>query len=177
MRRFMFVLGAFLALVFVASPADAQIKFGVHGDYIASGFGDIADSDGDLSGDFGLGGRIAFSPPALPIALYGDATYFFPSCDAADCSYWTAQLGGQLGLPLPALRPYILGGWQWQSYDLDLEGFESSTQNHPFVGLGVELNFIAGLFVEGQWEFTDNFEDSDFDVTPFVIKAGILFGG
>ena len=177
MRRMMFVFGATLAFAVMANPVDAQIKFGVHGDYIAGGFSDIADTDGDLSGDFGLGGRLAFSPPALPISVYGDATYFFPSCDAADCSYWTAQLGGQLGLPLPALRPYILGGWQWQSFDLDLQGFESSTNNHPFVGVGVELNILMGLFLEGQWEFTDDFEDTDFSVTPFVIKAGVNFGG
>ena len=177
MRRFMFVLGAFLALVIVASPADAQLSFGVHGDYIASGFSDIADSDGDLSGDFGLGGRLALSPPALPISLYADGTYFFPSCDAGDCSYWTGGLGAQLGLPLPALRPYILGGWQWKSYTLDLDAFESSTENNAFFGVGVELSMLANLFVEGQWEFNGDIEGTDFSVTPFVLKVGIMFGG
>ena len=175
MRRFMFVLGAFLALVIVASPADAQIKFGVHGDAIVAGFSDLADTDGDLSGDFGLGARLGFSPPALPIALYADGTYFFPSCDIADCSYWTGGLGAQLGLPLPALRPYILGGWQWKSFSLD--GFDSETQNNAFFGAGIQLNVLAGLFVEGQWEFNGDIECTDFSVTPSVLKAGIMFGG
>lgn len=179
MRRMMFVFGAALALGVVASPASAQIKFGVHGDYIAGGFSDFENPDGDLSGDFGIGGRLAFSPPMLPIAVYSDVTYFFPSCDAADCSYWTAGIGGQLGLPLPVIRPYILGGWQWQSFSLDLDGFESSTNNHPFFGVGVELNMLAGLFVEGQWEFPDDVEGltENFSARPFVLKAGILFGG
>ncbi len=181
MRRIMFVLGLALAVGVTADPADAQIKFGVHGDYIAGGFGDledVSDGDFDLSGDFGLGGRVGFSFPALPIEVNGDLTYFFPDCgESGDCSYWTGQIAGQLGLPLPALRPYILAGWQWQSFDLDVEGFEGDTQNHPIVGLGLELSMLAGLFIEGQWEFTDSFVDSDFDVTPFVIKLGIAFGG
>jgi len=179
MRRLLFVLGAVMAFVAVASPASAQIKFGVHGDYIAGGFGDLADvagGDFDFGGDFGVGGRLGFSPPALPIAVYGDLTYFFPSCgDSGDCSYWTAGIGGQLGLPLPAIRPYVLGGWQWQSFGLD--GLDSTTNNHPFFGVGVELSMLAGLFVEGQWEFNDSFDTDAISVTPFVLKAGFGFGG
>ena len=34
MKRFMFVLGAVAAFGIAANPVDAQIKFGVHGDYI-----------------------------------------------------------------------------------------------------------------------------------------------
>ena len=136
------------------------------------------DGEVDLTGDFGLGGRLGFSPPALPIAVYGDLTYFFPSCgDAGSCSYWTAGLGGQLGLPLPMLRPYVLGGWQWRSLDFP-DDDEKFTSNHPFAGVGVELKFLAGLFVEGQWEFNkDDPQLPNVSVTPFVIKAGINFGG
>jgi opacity protein-like surface antigen len=181
MRRILLGLGLALAMGVVANPVDAQFKLGVHGDYIAGGFGDlegVSDGDFDLSGDFGIGGRVAFGFPALPIGVNGDLTYYFPDCgDSGDCSYWTAQIGAQAGLPLVLIKPYILGGWQWQSFDLDVEGFEGDTKNHPFVGLGVEFNVLAGLFVEGQWEFTDKFPDTDFDVTPFVIKAGIMFGG
>ena len=76
------------------------------------------------------------------------------------------------------IRPYILGGWQWQSYDLDVSGFEGGTNNHPFFGVGVELNVIAGLFVEGQFEFNEDDPSlPNVSVTPFILKAGILFGG
>jgi opacity protein-like surface antigen len=180
MRRIMFGLGLVLALGVAANPVDAQLRFGVHADYIAGGFGDLTSEfdDLDLSSDFGLGGRLGFSLPALPIGFNGDLTYYFPDCGAAgDCSYWTAQIGAQAGLPLVVVKPYVLGGWQWQSFDLDVAGFEADTKSHAFVGLGVELNVLAGLFIEGQWEFVDGFADQDFDVTPFVIKAGILFGG
>ena len=181
MRRFMFVLGAFLALVIVASPADAQLKFGIHGDYIAGGFSDLEDISGgdfDLAGDFGAGVRVAISPPALPFQIYGDGTYFFPSCEAGDCSYWTAGIGAQLGLPLPMLRPYILGGWQWKSFDLSVTGFESSTENNPFFGVGAELNVLGGLYLEGQWEFPDDVESltETLSITPFVLKVGLNFG-
>ena len=180
MRRALFVFGLALAVGVAASPAEAQFKFGVHGDYIAGGFGDlenVSNGDFDLNGDMGLGGRLAFSPPALPVAVNGDLTYFFPDCGTSgDCSYWTAQVGAQLGLPLMVIRPYLLGGWQWQSFGLS--GLDSSTENHPFFGAGVELNVLAGLFVEGQWEFNEDDPSlPNVSVTPFVVKVGVLFGG
>ncbi len=183
MKRFMFALGAVVAFGAVVTPAEAQIKFGVEGAYIAGGYGDLVDAigdDADLSGDFGLGGRLALQPPMLPVGVYGEAVYFFPSCAAdTDCSYWAMSLGGQLGLPLPMLRPYVLGGWQWKRYGVDGSG---STENNAFAGLGVQLNMLAGLFIEGSWEFDGTVEGltttaGEISTTPFVLKAGFMFGG
>jgi len=178
MRRAMFILGLALAFGVAASPADAQFKFGVHANYIAGGFGDFEGTsaeDFDFGGDFGVGGRLAFSPPLFPLGVFGDVTYFFPDCGTSgDCSYWNAQVGAQLGLPLPMIRPYVLGGWQWKSFGLD--GFDSSTDSNPFVGVGVEIGMLAGLFIEGQMEFDDEIA-TDIGARPFVLRAGLLFGG
>ena len=185
MRRLVFVLGAIVSLGIGSVEADAQIKFGVHAAYIATGFDDlkglpVVGDDLDLGGDFGAGARIAFSPPMLPIGAYASGTYYFPSCDGGDCSYWTAELGAQLGLPLPAIRPYVHGGWQWKQYDLEIAGLTFDTQNNPFFGVGVELNVLAGLFVEAAWEFNEDIATTagqSLSSTPMTIKAGILFGG
>lgn len=180
MRRAMFVMGLALALGVAAQPAEAQFKFGVHANYIAGGFGDFEGVTGlddfDFSGDFGVGGRLAFSPPLFPLGVFGDLTYFFPDCGASgDCSYWNAQVGAQLGLPLPMIRPYLLGGWQFKNVGVD--GADSNTTNNPFVGAGVEIGMLAGLFIEGQMEFDEKTQVGDIGATPFVLRAGLQFGG
>ena len=48
MRRIMFGLGLVLALGVAANPVDAQLRFGVHADYIAGGFGDLTNEFEDL---------------------------------------------------------------------------------------------------------------------------------
>lgn len=184
MRRLMFLLGTAAMIAGTAAPADAQLKFGVQGSYIAGGFGTLDDvvgdiEDRDLSGDFGIGGRLAFSPPLLPVGGYASVTYYFPSCEMADCSYWTADLGATLGIPLPLVRPYVVGGWQWKRYELDVTGFTTDAQNNPFAGLGVQLNLGVSVFLEGVWEFEGDLPGStdELSVTPFVLKGGVLFGG
>jgi hypothetical protein len=178
MRRAMFVFGLALALGVAAQPAQAQFKFGVHANYVAGGFGDFegvtALEDFDFSGDFGIGGRLAFSPPLFPLGVFGDLTYYFPDCGASDCSYWNAQVGAQLGLPLPMIRPYLLGGWQFKNVSVDNSSGDS---NNPFIGAGVEFGMLAGLFIEGQMEFDEKTGVNDIGATPFVIRAGIQFGG
>lgn len=178
---------AALTLVFAigSTPVDAQVQFGIQGSYIAGGFGSLGDAvaeiqDRDLGGDFGLGGRLSFSPPLFPVGAHAAVTYFFPSCDTADCSYWTADLGATLGLPLPVLRPYVVGGWQFKKYDLDVANFTSDIANNPFAGLGIQLNLGVSVFLEGVWEFEGDAlpgSTEELSITPFVLKGGVMFGG
>ena len=184
MRRFSLLTGLAVAFAVMSSAVDAQVQFGVQGSYIAGGFGSLSDAideieDRDLSGDFGIGGRLAITPPALPLGGYAAVTYFFPSCEAADCSYWTADLGATLAVPLPVVRPYVVGGWQFKKYDLDLANFSSDVENNPFAGLGVQFNLGVSLFLEGVWEFEGDVlpgSTEELSITPFVIKGGVLFG-
>ena len=103
MQRLVGFATVVLLSAFTATSADGQFRFGVQGSYVASGFDDLAGIPGpgddlDLSGTAGLGGRVAFAPSALPVTLYGSATWFFPSCDAAKCSYLTGGIGAQAGI-------------------------------------------------------------------------------
>lgn len=164
MRRFAFAMSAVLALAVMANPADAQIKLGAHVAMI-SGISDVQELDGIL----GFGARAGIQAPALPIGVFASATYFNPDCD--DCGYWTGSLFGKLGLPLPIVSPYLLGGVQRRATSA---GDLSAADNGIFVGLGVQLQ---KLFIEGAMEFNeDDPSVPDFDNDPIVFKAGILIG-
>lgn len=183
MYRSLPVLLAALAVAMHPDPTQAQIKLGAEAAYIAGGYSELTAEveDRDLSGTFGIGGRVALSLPTSPIGAYGGFTYYFPDCDLADCSYWTASIAATLGIPIPLVSPYVVGGWQFKSYDLSLEGFESSTENNPFVGLGVQFGVGVNVFLEGVFEFEGGLDDlpgstEELSVTPFVLKGGILIG-
>lgn len=164
MRRFAFAMSAVLAFAVMANPVDAQLKFGAHVAMI-SGLADVSALDGTL----GFGVRAGLQAPALPIGVFASATYFNPDCD--DCGYWTGSLFGKVGLPLPMISPYALGGVQRRAASVgDLE----SSENGIFIGLGVQLQ---KLFIEAAMEFNeDDPAVPDFDNDPLVFKAGILIG-
>lgn len=163
MRRFVFAMSAVLALAVMAVPADAQLKFGAHVAMISG----LAEAN-QLQGEFGFGARAGLELPALPVGVYGSATYFMPDCD--DCTYWTGSLFAKAGLPLP-VSPYLLGGVQRRAAEVG--GLENA-ENGFFVGVGVGL---GALFLEGAVEFNEDdpmFPNIDND--PIVFKAGFTLG-
>lgn len=173
MRRFLFVLSAVSVLAVLATPAQAQLKFGAQAALITG-----IDDATSLDGTFGIGGRAMIDPPLLPVGGFVSATYYFPDSGgtSADVSYWTGTAAAQLRLPLPMVKPYALAGWQMRRTSV---GDLSSTENGPMVGIGVQLDFMMSLFLEGTFEFNsdDDVSVPDFDNDPIVIKGGILFGG
>ena len=169
MRRAVLTLSVAFACAVMANPVNAQVSFGVHGATITS----IADAP-ELEGSFGLGARALLSPPIFPVALVGSATYYFPDCGAVDCSHLTYGLGVNLGLPLPVVRPYVHAGYQFWRDSVD---GVSGTGNNFVAGLGVQLNFVVSVFLEGMFEFTEvpTGAPADIDLRPLVIKGGIIF--
>lgn len=163
MRRFMFGLSAVLVMAVLASPVDAQLKFGAQAGLVTG-----VDEASALDGTFGLGGRVMVDPPLLPVGGFVSGTYYFPE---GDVSYWTTTAAAQLRLPLPMVKPYALAGWQ-------LRGGEGDTQNGAVLGLGVQLDFMMSVFLETTFEFHEEITGfPDFDNDPIVIKGGVLFGG
>ena len=166
MARFVSVLGAVLGLAVLANPVDAQLNYGIQGAMITS-----LEEAGALDGRFGVGGRVGFNAPLLPIGVYGSGTYYFPDDTVVpDLKYYTLSLGAKVGIPLVVVQPYLVGGWQWRTSKVG--DLDSSTENGAF--LGVDVGF-SRLFVEGSVEFND--EIPSVDTTPIVIKAGFLLGG
>lgn len=172
-RRLLLTLTVAVAGATLARPAEAQLKYGVEG-AVQTGWEDAStfgSGASDLNGTFGLGVRAALQPPLLPIGVVGQGIYYFPS----DGKYMTYSLAAQLRLPLPVFNPYVIGGWQWRHTS---DGV-SDTQNGPTVGIGVQLNLAISVFLEGTMEFSNSKPSgfSDIDVTPLVIKGGVLLGG
>ncbi len=154
----------------LAAPADAQISFGAQGAFI-TGVDDLAGAP-DLSNTYGLGARVVFQAPVLPIGLVGQGTYYFPEGD--DFGYSTYSIAAQFVISTPLLSPYGLGGWQWRRTSI---GGTSSTESGAMIGVGVEVNLGISLFLEGTYEFTEELTGNpDFDNNAIVIKGGIMFG-
>ena len=167
MRRMLLTLSTVFALVALAAPVDAQFNFGAQGAVITG-----VDDLNNLSNTYGLGARVGFQAPLLPIGVLGQGVYYFP--DAADFSYSTYSLAASFRISTPMISPYGLGGWQWRRTST---GGASNTENGAMIGVGVELNLGVSLFLEGTYEFTEELTGNpDFDNNPIVIKGGIIFG-
>ncbi len=165
MRRFAFAMSAVLALAVLANPVDAQLlKVGGHVAMISG-----LEEASSLQGEFGFGARAGVQLPGAPIGAFVSATYFMPDCD--ECTYWTGSAFGKVGLPLPVVAPYLLGGIQRRASAVgDLEAAE----NGFFVGVGASL---GAIFLEGTMEFNeDDPAVPDFDNDPIVFKGGFLIG-
>ena len=174
MRRLLLTASLALVGATLAQPVDAQISFGAQGAYM-TGLEDLSGVSGasDLNGTIGLGGRAQFSPPVpgLSLGIVGQGVYYFPEGDG---SYMTYGLGGKIGLALPMISPYAIGGWQWRRSE---SGGVTDTQNGLTAGLGVQLGMVP-VFVEATMEFNDEIPTApDFDVNPLVIQAGVMIGG
>jgi hypothetical protein len=167
MRRLLLTLSLAAALVVAAQPAEAQFKYGLQGALMTG----IDEATG-LDGTVGIGPRLAFQPPLLPIGVVGQGVYYFPEGEG---SYMTYSLAAQLRLPLPMVNPYAIGGYQWRRSS---GGGESNTESGFMAGVGVQLNLGVSLFLEGTVEIGDDIPGApeDFDNTAFVIKGGVLLG-
>jgi len=174
MRRILTAFALAAASVTFAHPASAQISVGAQAALLTS-YDELKDTTPsevpDLAGAFGLGARVAFNAPALPIGVVGQGVYYFPS---GDWSYLTYSLAAQLRLPLALISPYAIGGWQWRRASVS---GSSNTENGAMLGLGVEFNLGLAFFLEGTIEFNEDVTaDPDFDNDPIVIKGGIILG-
>jgi hypothetical protein len=169
MRGALLSLAAVTAFFLGANPAAAQLSIGVHGAALTS-IDELTTGTVDLASAYGVGGRVVLGAPLFPISLVGAAEYYFTDCGTLGCSLWTAEAGVNLGLPLPTVKPYVHAGVQRRTdQDGSVTGFVA--------GIGVQLNFGVSLFVEGLVEFVDlpTGLPADTDVSPLVIKAGIIF--
>lgn len=170
MRRLLFVFG--LTAMALASPVDAQLKFGAQG-AIITGLDEVIVAGTDINsidGTLGVGARVMFDPPLFPLGVIGTTTYYR---NGDGPSYWTATAAAQLRIPLPIVKPYALGGWQLRKHD----GVEDASG--PVVGAGIQVDFGATIFLEGTFELADDIEITGFDVIDrdrIVIKGGLLLG-
>jgi hypothetical protein len=171
MRRLLLTLGVATAAAALATPAQAQLSYGVQGAAltgleVATGATTVA----ELDATYGVGGRVMFSPPipVLSLSLVGQGVYYFPE----NGDYMSYGIGARFGLGLPVITPYVIGGWQWRKNDVD-------TSNGITAGAGVQLSAGLPIFLEATFEIGEDIPAGlpDYDNTALVIQAGVLFGG
>ena len=172
MRRFLFVSLMFLAL-FALVPADhaeGQLYFGGHIAYATGADTDAVDLDpvfDGLDGAVGVGGRIGWDLPVLPVDILAAGEYFFPDCGAEDCAMYGGTLEALVRLPIPLVRPYALGGLVWRSWDA---GDEDGSSTGFDAGLGIDLHLLAvRVFLDARYEFLDDPQEQ------WVLRLGVNF--
>ncbi|HUF11581.1 MAG TPA: hypothetical protein VMN78_00610 [Longimicrobiales bacterium] len=158
---------------FAASPAEAQVGFGVQGSW------------GDDS-DLGVGARVV-APVGHMITADGGSVlaglkaigsfdWFFIDCpDGVDCSWIEINANGAVPLPLEGFSPYVGAG-----LNIARISFESEEQGVPGAfdvsDTEVGLNLLGGLdfplgglnaFAEGRFELGGG--------EQFVVTVGVLF--
>ncbi len=174
MRRLLLTVTAVFAFTMAGAPAEAQFSYGAQGSLITSvdNLGDFLAGAADLSGTYGLGARVAFDAPALPIGLVGQGVYYFTDVD--DYDFMTYSVAAQFRISIPVISPYALAGWQWRRTST---GGASNTENGAMIGIGLQLHLGISVFLEGTFEFNEEFPTlPDFDNDPIVIKGGIMIG-
>lgn len=159
-------LVAAVALLSAPRAAEAQIGFAVH----AAGATDLGGGDNFDDASFGLGARVGFTPPMMPLSFWGTVDYFFPDCD--DCGYQNFALDANVELPVPMVAPYLTAGYVGRRIDPGLVGVDAETFHGFSAGAGVKLDFLAAsAFLEARNEF---FSEEDGD-NQILVRLGVMF--
>lgn len=168
--------GFTLALLLTAgtTPLAAQLGF------FLGGGPTFPNSDFNVyakTGWMGMGG-VAFSLPALPIQIRGEALYGRNSHDDASGDR-TDLYGGMANVvfsfPLGPVKPYLVGGLGGLNhhYAPGTDGVPSENQWKAVYGGGAGINLslvMIGLFIEGRY-----LKRGDTSFIPVMV--GIRFGG
>lgn len=175
MRRLVNTLMVSAALVAVAAvPASAQIKWNL-GLGMNLPQGDLADF-----AENGLSARVGatFGAPMAPISFRVEGGYDMWKMTADDAESFNMLSGSAdavYSLPGVAVKPYILGGLNWNQLGSSVDGTDKESGIGFNVGAG--LNFgLGGLaaYVEARYVKV-SINDGDDDVSNFPIVVGLRF--
>ena len=165
MKRFLFAVMAasLIGLAGDVEEVEAQFIWGVHVPYAVDVF----------DGAAGIGGRIGWDLPVLPIDIVGVGEYFFPDCGAEDCSFWGGSADVNVRLPIPIVRPYLVGALVYRK----VTGLQTSTDTVDSfdatgvgAGIGLDFNLMAvRAFLDGRYEWLG--EDQ---VEQFIVRAVVV---
>ncbi len=169
------------------------ISFGISGG-VAVPTGGL--SDGTANGTTGVNtgydatASLAVALPALPFGLRGDASYAGfggksalispnPGANRSNADVriasFTANVVYQISLPLPVVRPYLIGGvGAYNVHVSPSSGGSSSSTNTGFnIGAGVALPLIlANTFIEARYHYVSQ---SNGTISYVPITVGIMF--
>lgn len=129
-----------LAATFAARPAGAQLRFGGHMARSADAFGQVR----------GLGLRLSFGVPLLPIGLAVNAERFFDGCPTGECGFSGLTVDANYSLPVPVLQPWLGVGWSVREA---IVAEQRTTERGLNLGVGARLTLAAlEPFVDVRYE-------------------------
>jgi outer membrane protein with beta-barrel domain len=164
---------AALGLVLVAAPATAQIKWNL-------GLGlnlPQADLKDAAKSGFGARGGATFGAPMAPISFRAEAGYDMWKEESTDESFNMISVSGDAIYSLPGVgvKPYILGGINWNQLGNSTSGSES--ESGIGFNLGAGVNFALGglgAYVEARYVKV-SINDGDADISNVPIIFGLRF--
>ena len=165
-----------LGLVLIATPASAQIKWGLGiGPTVPMG----TFADGAKLG-FHAVGIANFDLTAKPISFRADAVYNVNKCKAAGCSTTSnlVTVSGDVAynFPTPRVHPYLLGGVTWGHGSCSGSGCAgASSSNDIGFNVGGGLHWDMGptkVFIEARYF---SLSDSGAKTNFIPISFGIRF--
>ena len=197
-RVYAIVAAGFLAITQVGAQGSTSIvkpvSFGISGG-AAVPTGDLSNGSGSaftgVNTGYNVTGSIAVSVPVLPISFRGDASYNgFGSRNMTTAQYVgnptyaadarilsvTANVVYPLSLPVPILRPYVIGGIGTYNVRLSPTTGSSSSNTHVGynVGAGVALPLVlVNAFVEARYNRVTSSNGLAMAYIP--ITLGIMF--
>lgn len=161
MRILPLLLASALALTIIPTPAESQLRWGIHVAHAGKSFG----------GTTGLGARVGFDLPVIPLGFYASAESFFPSCPGEDtCRLRGATLDAHYRFPFPVIQPYATAGMAYRHF---LPGDGSASEDVTGVVAGVGTTVSAGVvrgFAEARYEF------AQVPSSQVMLRFGVLFG-
>ncbi len=155
------VIAAALALAGVVaagstpSTVSGQLRAGPQLSFASEVFG----------GTVGVGPRLEFGVPAIPVRLAASADYFLPT-NCRGCRYWEGNVNLLISLPImpiPFLR-YVGGGWHMQSVRAGTAASTMTARGFNAVG-GIGSDNTT---VEFRYEFVKDVQDQ------YVLSFAIL---
>jgi hypothetical protein len=180
MMKRMFGAALFVALsAGLAATADAQlvprpVRFAIGGG-LSGVMGDVA--DGAEPGYHAMA-ALDLSIPLVPIGVRVDGAFNkFAGRDAgADLRIVNATVNAVFTpLPLPIVKPYVIGGVGMYNAKPDIENFDAVTRMGYNVGAGVRFDLLGlGAFAEARFHHVP--ENDEMSTTQFYpITVGLRF--
>lgn len=171
MKKWGTVLGVIAAAALVAQPAQAQVQFGVQGNYA-----DDVDFGIGARAQFDVGSMIAEEGPLSSLTGVASVDYYFPDCGGdffgggsdIDCSY--LEVNGNALYPLDiaeGVAPYVGAGVHFGRFSVE-DVSDSEVGLNALGGLNFDLGGVTA-FAEGKIELGG--------MEQFVITFGALLGG
>ena len=168
-----------LGLVLIAAPASAQLKWNI-GLGLNLPQADLADDAiANAKSGFGVRGGAGFGAPMAPISFRAEAGYDMWKIDGTSESFNMLSFSGDVIYSLPGVgvKPYILGGVNWNQLGSTVSG--STSESGIGFNLGAGLNFALGgmgAYVEARYVKVniDN-GGTDADVSNIPIMVGVRF--